>query len=490
MEIIEQLNSRFSKKKLVAASIIVPGLCWYFSNGLNGNFWYLLWLAPVPVLLISFRVTARKTFFISFAGYLIGRLSWFHYLVIVAGLIPAMIFTLALPLIFAVIVMVSRSVVISIDKWYGIFAFPVFYTAFELLLIKFSPDGTAASIAYSQLDFVPLIQIASVTGILGITFMVTFIPAALVVGWHYRREKNKLMPLAIISIVLVTSVFVFGIIRITKVTKQPATTVGLVVLDESLHKMGRDIDFQYELQHIKNYAQEITALAARGAKLVVLPERAINVNGETAAAAISILSSTAKQNHVAIVTGYTNFKNVKERNSALVINAEGDVAEDYNKVHLVNGLEGQFTPGTEIGLFKFKEEQAGVAICKDLDFPDYIKRYGTNKTTFVCIPAWDFVVDDWLHSRMAVLRGVENGFSEVRTARLGRLSISDFYGRVTAEANSSNGKSASMIGEVVSGNKNTLYTRFGDWFGIVITVAAVFLVLISISKRGKLMIAN
>ncbi|MEO6357046.1 MAG: hypothetical protein ABIU77_11455, partial [Ferruginibacter sp.] len=94
---------------------------------------------------------------------------------------------------------------------------------------------------------------------------------------------------------------------------------------------------------------------------------------------------------------------------------------------------------------------------------------------------------DWLHSRMAVLRGVENGFSEVRTARLGRLSISDFCGRVTAEANSSNGKKTSLIGEVISGNKNTIYTRFGDWFAIVITVAAVFLVLISIGKRRKIL---
>lgn len=483
MATYKQSNNLFLKKILIPVSIIMSGLCWYFSNGLNGNFWYLLWLAPIPILLISFKATAKATFFISLIAYLIGRLSWFIYLVTVATLVPAIIFTIALPIVFAVIMTITRRAVIKTNTWYAIFAFPVFFTSFELLLIKFSPDGTAASIAYSQLDFAPIIQIASVTGILGITFMITFIPSALAVGWYYRRDKNKLVPLAIISFMLITSVFLFGIIRIGNGSEKPTTTVGLVVLDERLHKMGNNLDFQYELQHTKNYTQEITKLAARGAKLVVLPERAININRETDSSTISILSNAAKQNHVAIVTGYTNFKNDKERNSALVINAEGNVVMDYNKAYLVKGLESQFTPGREIGLFKLGGMQAGTAICKDLDFPDYIKKYGMNKVTFICIPAWDFVVDDWLHSRMAVLRCVENGFSEVRTARQGRLTISDYYGRVTSEANCSNGQATSLIGEVSIENKNTLYTRFGDWFGIIITGTAIFFLLIKTIKR-------
>jgi len=34
---------------------------------------------------------------------------------------------------------------------------------------------------------------------------------------------------------------------------------------------------------------------------------------------------------------------------------------------------------------------------------------------------------------MAILRGVENGFSEIRTARQGRLTISDYTGKVNFE---------------------------------------------------------
>ena len=139
----------------------------------------------------------------------------------------------------------------------------------------------------------------------------------------------------------------------------------------------------------------------------------------------------------------------------------------------MTGFESQFAPGNETGLFLLEGLQAGTAICKDLDFPAHLRKYGRNNTEIVCVPAWDFVQDDWLHSRMAILRGVENGFSEVRAARQGRLTISDCFGRVNSEASSIHKKNVSLLGEVTLLKKNTIYSRFGDWFGILNLVAAI-----------------
>lgn len=486
MATTKQTDKLFLKKIFIYASIIISGLCWYFSNGLSGDFWYLLWFAPIPVLLISFKTTGKMTFIISFIAYLIGRLSWFSFLAGVATLVPAIIFTIALPLIFALIMPITRRTVIKSRSWYSVFAFPVFFTTFELLLIKFSADGTAGSIAYSQSNFLPLIQIASVTGILGITFLVTFIPSVIAVGWHYRKEKNTFRYLTMISAIIIVSVFLFGIIRINNSSEKNTITMGLAVLDEKLHNVTAHPEFTKEKLLAKSYAMQVSNFAVRGAQLVVLPERAININKETASDIINILSNTAKQNHVFIITGYTNFRNDPERNSALVINAEGNVVVDYNKVHLIKGLESEFTPGSEPGLFTLNEIQAGTAICKDLDFPDYIKRYGKSKINFLCIPAWDFVKDDWLHSRMSILRGVENGFAEVRSARLGRLTISDCYGRVTYEAISSNGKEAALLGKVSFEKRDTIYTRLGDWFGIANLIAAICFIFFVGRKSEKL----
>jgi len=367
---------------------------------------------------------------------------------------------------------ITRKTVTNTGSWLAVFAFPVFFTTFEFLLLKFSPDGTAGSIAYSQSNFFPVIQIASVTGILGISFLLSFIPSAIALSWHYRREKHKLRYIVSAAVIIAIPALLFGITRINNNSEKSTIKAGLVVLDEKFHSIDHP-DFQKEKLVAQYYAKEVSNLARQGAELIVLPERAININKETEADIIGIFSNAAKQNHVFIITGYTNFRNVPERNSALVINAEGDTLVDYTKVHLVKRYEDQFTPGSKIGLFKLNEVQTGTAICKDLDFPDYIKKYGKSSVSFLCIPAWDFVKDDWLHSRMSVWRGVENGFSEVRTARQGRLTISDCYGRVTYESNSSNGHSATLIGKVSLQKRNTIYTRFGDWFGIVNVIAAI-----------------
>src|SRR5437867_983432 len=79
---------------LIIAAIIISCLCWYLSCDLSGNYWYLLWFAPIPVLLLVLQVSARPAFVFAFVAYLIGRLSWLSYLLIVVPTPPAILFTI------------------------------------------------------------------------------------------------------------------------------------------------------------------------------------------------------------------------------------------------------------------------------------------------------------------------------------------------------------------------------------------------------------
>src|SRR5438105_4649254 len=183
---------------LIIAAIIFSGLCWYLSCGLSGNYWYLLWFAPIPVLLVSFQSSAKQAFVFAFAAYLIGRLSWLSYLLMVLPAALAILFTVLLPLIFAFIIILTRKIVLIKQNALSAFAFPVLWSSFEFLLFKFSADGTAGSIAYSQSNFLPVVQITSVTGILGITFLVTLFSSAVAVAIYYRNNKNMIVPLSFI----------------------------------------------------------------------------------------------------------------------------------------------------------------------------------------------------------------------------------------------------------------------------------------------------
>ena len=101
----------------------------------------------------------------------------------------------------------------------------------------------------------------------------------------------------------------------------------------------------------------------------------------------------------------------------------------------------------------------GVAICKDMDFPGMIRGYGERGVQLLLVPAWDFVRDGRLHSRMALVRGVENGFAIARAAAGGRLTASDRYGRVIAEAITSRAAPVTVVTDLGMRSGGTWYTR-------------------------------
>ena len=122
----------------------------------------------------------------------------------------------------------------------------------------------------------------------------------------------------------------------------------------------------------------------------------------------------------------------------------------------------------------------GVASCKDLDFPATLREYGRLDVRYLAVPAWDFVADGRMHGRMAVVRGVENGYSVARTAQQGLVTLSDGYGRIVAEAASAD--DAAIVAELPPGPGPTFYTRTGDWFGAL--ASALLLALLGLPRRS------
>lgn len=109
----------------------------------------------------------------------------------------------------------------------------------------------------------------------------------------------------------------------------------------------------------------------------------------------------------------------------------------------------------------------GLAICKDLDFPRYIRNYGEAGVGVFFVPAWDFTIDAWLHCRMAVVRGVENGFALVRSANDGYLTVSDDHGRINAETVSYTAPEVTLLADVHPSTDRTFYSVSGDWFPLI-----------------------
>ena len=432
-----------------------------------------MWIAPIPVLFASLITKPREAFVIAFAAYLIGRLSWLPYLLAVLPLPLAVIFTLLLPLIYALIVVGARKINLGSPHWLSILAFPVLLCAYEYIVFIFSPDGTATSMAYTQSNYLPIIQLSAVTGILGITFVMNLFASLITRALYERKSIRKSLGYAGAALFFVCLTIGYGRMRLITPVKGKKIEVGMVSIDEKSYAGTYSHDPAKEMQLTDLYLPEISKLADQGAKIILLPEKAIVVSDSTRPYILDKFSREASGKNVMLIVGVTHWKDGFYFNDAWVISADGKLLKDYQKNFLFAGEKADgCRPGKGAGLFLADSVQQGVAICKDMDFHQFILSYSKHSPAVLYAPAWDFKMDGWLHSRMAMLRSVEGGFYLLRNARDGRMTISDWRGKILYEGNTESGERTTMLGSFSLASHPTTYARAGDGFGTACLFAA------------------
>jgi len=168
-----------------------------------------------------------------------------------------------------------------------------------------------------------------------------------------------------------------------------------------------------------------------------------------------------------------------------LLSPAGILDADYSKRHLLPGIEDGFIPGRMRTVRIVEDTLTGIAISKDMDFPRLGREYGRAEVRLMLVPGWDFGRDAWEHSRVAVLRGVEDGYSIVRAARDGFLTVSDSYGRVLEQQRSSERPFAELEAKVPIGSGETLYDRIGDTFGWLALAVGIVLSAVALRPRRK-----
>ena len=446
---------------LLVLAAVASGALYFFSTGLDG-FRPLVWIAPLPILHVSMRYSRRLIMVGAFCAYVIGGLNLIGYLSKLAPL-GVVIGSILIPAIaFAVIVVAYRDAIVHLRHPLAFLAFPVGWTAYEFLLSGVSPHGTAGSIAYTQVGFLPFIQIASLTGLFGITFIMTLVPAGIAAALQAREVKNSLPTLLIVAGVGLGTL-TYGWIRINAPVSEQPLRVGLVAIDSTVDSFNTT-EQEKAFGVLGAYGRVVTDLADRGAQIVVLPEKLVGVTEGYEREVFAFLSGLARQKNVLLIAGLNRIGAEPHRNLAVVISSDGTILGEYDKVYPIPGLEAGYRTGQRTLQLTILNASAGVAICKDMDFQRWIRQYGESGTSILFVPAWDFSSDAWLHSRMAVMRAVENGFALVRSANNGFLTVTDDRGRVIGEASSSVTSPISLFSDVRPGPGRTFYARAGDWF--------------------------
>jgi len=451
-----------SRLAVVIIATVLTAVLAYFGTGLH-PLWALLWLAPIPILFVAQGLRPLSVFFVSSLAWLIGELSQWNYFTRILGIpVPIALLFLVIPaFLFSLGVLFTRSFFLRQSPILAALAFPVYWVGWEYLSAISSPHSTFGNLGYSQMNCLPLIQIASITGIWGLSFLVfLFASTTAVLLTGIGRPLSRRV-LAFGTSALLCAVFAFGEWRLATRPDGQSVMVTLIAKDVPMSAyLGSE---EQAIRLFADYANEITRVTPVGTQVVVLPEKIGRVKEKTLPQIDALFAAAATAARSAIDLGLVRLTPSGGYNSSRFYSAEGKVTANYDKHHLLPGIEPE-RPGHERVTLDQASGRWGFQVCKDMDFPQLSREYAGDGAGFLLVPAWDFVADGWLHARMAALRAVENGFVLARCARNGLLTLVDNRGRIIAEKPTKSGQFVSLTGKLTVTNEKTFYGQAGDWF--------------------------
>jgi apolipoprotein N-acyltransferase len=447
------------------------------------DLYYLAWIALVPLLFVIAREKlAGRVFLTSYvagAVFFSGTFYWItETMTIYGGLsLPlamgvGALFALTYALYF---VLFGLALHLALRKFgpRGLFFAPLLWVTMEFFrAILFSGFPWMLS-GYALVPYAGILQMASWTGIYGLSFLATAVNAIIAYG-ALCRSKTWFAAAALVILIA------WFLPVIGKTPSADPVAVRLVQTDISL-------DQSWKKPESDELINELTALSTRDTarpKLVVWPETPapFYLNGDPEFR--GRMQAVARKLEAYFLVGYIDAAGDGPTNSAGLLGPGGEQISRYDKMHLVPFGEsvpfkrllffaesltrevGEFVPGRGYIVSDLDGHRVSTAICYESIFPDLVRQFVKRGSELLIV----ITNDGWFgessapyqHLRMGVVRSVENRRWMVRTANTGITAIIDPYGRI--EAQTPIGVRMVLDGVAHFRTDRTFYTQYGDIF--------------------------
>lgn len=481
----------------IAAFLVLGTIFIYFSNG-RYSFALAAWLFPVFFLQVSRQ--EKKIYSYLIIPILVGtccQLSFWKFTYdnpsSVLFFLP---FLLGLPM--GLLFFADKLLYTENKGFATMLIFPLLFTSFDFLLNLFNPFGTLGIVGYSQLDFLAFSQMASITGMWGLTFMITWFGS--VVYWvkeNYTLTQKIKSGIAIYLSVLISILF-YGSLRLTMPFSNSTVKIAGIhchdkrtegdKMNEYLEKKDT-VNFKKVSDTILDrLMRETTKQAMAGARIIVWSEISSKILKRDEESLITILKNFARQQNIYLLTTpYTinSAAGSKPENKVLLFSPKGEL----DLVHYKYG--GNFMEGTVQGDKIIKAVNTGYGrlsaiICWDGDFPSIVSQVGELRTDILFVPASDWEQIDPAHSIVTIFRGIENGCSVVRQTRNGLSIMTDPRGKVISQMDHFKNTSWVTVGQIPNKSWFTLYQVTGDLFGWLSLLGILYFVLRYLKKKKPL----
>lgn len=516
--------SRATGVKILALSFLtVILLCLSFPPADLG---YLAWIACVPWFTLI--VTEKKyTWLYSLgigAAFFIVQLSWLRHIAIIAWVLLSF-YCAAYFLAFA---FCSRFITARL-KLPLVVVVPCIWTACEFVRSFLLSGFPWFFIGHTQYQCLPIIQIADIAGVYGISFIIIMANAAIadLLVRSFAGQKRAFFSLTcILPPVLVAASILYGFSWLRHYHPKEGPVVCMIQ-----GNIPQDLKFESteedEIQILKKYTDLSMSIQGTPIDLLVWPETMmpgiLNIDPELTGRKIDFLSQLtatklAQELNTNLLLGGIALTFVgKEQvyfNSGYYYNREGTLLSRYDKIHLV--LFGEFTPlktyfpflanlvPYEIGLthgsrrtiFSLDAVQNGrfafgSSICYEDTVPSLMRKFKKDGADFML----NITNDGWFrdsaeldqHLAIMVFRAVENRISMARAANTGISSFVAPDGTIYDKLSDSAGKYREISGVLINRIKYVekycpFYVLCGDWFAVLCTAATGILLILAIIK--------
>jgi len=479
---------------------------------------FLGWISLIPLLYIILKKTPKQSFLLGLAAgfsYYAVLIYWIpfvpaHYgnLSIVVSLLIYIILVLLLALFWAFFCLLWTKIYQSFPRLAFLLT-PFLWISFEYIITYFLtgfPWGLLGSSQYSNIYF---IQLASITGVYGLSFVLVLFQSMFLYSMKYREKAPFFIGLALVLLIHLGGFLSIKKIPDTEKSFTAAVIQGNVSSNMYWQKISNREIWNYFSQHLELSRQAYE----KGSRLIVWPEFSVPICFSCSediylafkGKLYQFVQGTRSTLLLGTIEKAGTYGNIKYYNTAICLSPDLSMSL-YYKMHLVPFGEytpykkiffflekmtvsiGDISPGTQYSFHKFENTKFGSPICYEIIFPNLVRKFVKKGASFLVT----ITNDGWYeksaapyqHFSIAVLRAVENRRYLLRAATTGISGIIDPFGRIVSKSELMT--QTYLTGNITPSQKLTFYTKFGDVLPRAsLTLAVMFLILALVKIKDE-----
>jgi apolipoprotein N-acyltransferase len=359
---------------------------------------------------------------------------------------------------------------------------------------------------YTQSNWLPILQIAEITGIYGISFLLLSFNTA--VAWLIAQESRRrifYLPL-ITAALLIAGCMIFGQLKLGH-WQMLKPRFQAAMLQENISIEDPDTVLADKFQY--GYVRMAEKLEPNTPDLLILPESPVSVFYQGSYSYRRTMEKLAGRYPLGLILSNVNYWENDSGsvyfNSAFFFDKNGALAGIYDKIHLVPFGEyiplkklfffaetiskdvGGFSPGMTFRIVNIGNHPANAIICFEAIFPGLVRRFvniGSQLIINLANDGWYGISDaPYQHLEIVRLRAIENRRYLLRATNSGISAIIEPTGRIQSSTGLM--KEAVCRGKFDFINEITFYTRYGDVFVFLCAIILFCLILKAEYNRYK-----